>query len=85
MQRTTLDRDTPLPITLDLLNLTIPALQTGCNTVYETKLFIATFTLAFHALLRIGEFTESKGNTPVTIIQFDDIMMQQTNIYLTIC
>lgn len=81
MLRTTLDKNTPLPITLDLLNLTIPALQTGCNTVYETKLFIATFTLAFHALLRIGEFTVSKGNTPATILLFDDISMQQIKIH----
>lgn len=85
MQRTTLHKDTRLPITLQLLNKIIPTLQTVCNTIYETKLFTATFTLAFHALLRIGEFTVSKGNTPATIIQFHDITMQQTNIQLTIC
>lgn len=85
MQRTTLHKDTRLPITLQLLNKIIPTLQTVCNTIYETKLFTAAFTLAFHALLRIGEFTVSKGNTPATIIQFHDITMQQTNIQLTIC
>lgn len=84
MQRTTLHKDTRLPITLQLLNKIIPTLQTVCNTIYETKLFTAAFTLAFHALLRIGEFIVYKGNTPATIIHFHDIKMQHTNIQLTI-
>lgn len=64
-------------MTLDLLNKIMPTLQTVCNTVYETK----QFTKAFHALLRIGEFTVSKGNTPATILLFDDISMQQIKIH----
>lgn len=68
-------------MTLDLLNKIMPTLQTACNTVYETKQFTAAFTKAFHALLRIGEFTVSKGNTPATILLFDDISMQQIKIH----
>lgn len=68
-------------MTLDLLNKIMPTLQTVCNTVYETKQFTAAFTKAFHALLRIGEFTVSKGNTPATILLFDDISMQQIKIH----
>jgi hypothetical protein len=28
-----------------------------CNSQYETKLFKAAFSVAFHGLLRIGEFS----------------------------
>lgn len=83
MQRTTLRKDTRLLITLELLNKIIPTLQTICNTAYETKLFAAAFTLAFHALWRLGEFKLSKGNTLATILHLNDISMQQTIIYLT--
>lgn len=73
-----------MPITLHLLQRIIPTLESTCCSIYETKLFTAAFTLAFHAFLRIGEFTLSKGNSTQTILQFQDIRLLQSKIQLTI-
>lgn len=84
MQRTLPNKDSRLPITLELLNTILPTLQTVCNTIFESKLLTAAFPLAFYALLRIGEITLSKGNTAASILQFHDISLQQAEIQLTI-
>ena len=56
--------DSRLPITLDILNILLPKLQIICRSMYKAVLFKAAFPLAFSALLRIGEFALSKGNSP---------------------
>ena len=84
MLRTRTHKDSRLPITLQLLQRIIPILQTICCNTYETKLFTAAFTLAFHAFLRIGEFALSKGNIAQTILQFQDISLLHTEVHLII-
>lgn len=85
MQRTsTHSKDSRLPITLELLNRIVSILHSACHNLYETKLFSAAFTLTFHAFLRIGEIALSKGNNPQSILQFDDVILLQSKIQLTI-
>lgn len=73
MRRSTNTADTRLPITLDILQTIIPNLQFVCSSNYETSLYKAAFSLAFHALLRIGEIALSKGNSHETILQCQDV------------
>ena len=47
--------DVRAPVTLDLLRRLIQALQKVCTSNYEACLFYSAYTLAFFALLRIGE------------------------------
>ena len=47
--------DVRAPVTLDLLRRLIQALQKVCTSNYEVCLFYSAYTLAFFALLRIGE------------------------------
>ena len=73
-----------LPITLEILNKIIPRLHLVCRDSYEARLFGAAFTLAYHALLRVGELALSKGNSPNKIIQVQHISVQDSAIKLFI-
>lgn len=73
MKRSTNAADTRLPITLDILQTIIPNLQFVCSSNYETSLYKAAFSPAFHAILRIGEIVLSKGNSHETTIQCQDV------------
>ncbi|KAK6165930.1 hypothetical protein SNE40_022736 [Patella caerulea] len=54
--------DTRLPITYQLLTNIIGSLGNVCTTVFETKLFAAAFSLAFHGCFRVGELTFDPRN-----------------------
>ncbi|XP_055997642.1 uncharacterized protein LOC125646786 isoform X2 [Ostrea edulis] len=82
MKRTNSISDARLPITLGILELIINKLQVVCSSTNETLLFKASFSLAFNALLRIGEFALSKGNSVDRVLHTGDISLH-TN-YLTI-
>ena len=75
MKRSNPSTDSRLPITLDILNILLPKLQIICKTMYEAALFKAAFTLAFSALLRIGEFALSKGNSQQRVIHVGDTIL----------
>lgn len=51
--------DTRLPITVDVLIKLVHAVNYICHSHYEKVLIKAMFLLAFHAMLRIGEMTQS--------------------------
>uniref|UniRef100_A0A8W8LZR6 Tyr recombinase domain-containing protein n=1 Tax=Magallana gigas TaxID=29159 RepID=A0A8W8LZR6_MAGGI len=51
---------------------------------YETSLYKAAFSLAFHALLRIGEIALSKGNSHETIIQCQDVSLLTNKLMVSI-
>ena len=53
--------DSCLSITRDILVSLITVLPSVCNSQYETKLFKAVFSVAFHGLLRIGELAINNG------------------------
>ncbi|VDI23898.1 Hypothetical predicted protein [Mytilus galloprovincialis] len=50
-------KDTRLPITRDILEKLLRSLAVICKNGYETKLFMASFSLAFHGFMRVGEIT----------------------------
>lgn len=53
--------DSKLPITRGMLKTLLITLNAVCRSQYEVNLFKAAFSLAFHGLLRIGEFAVSNG------------------------
>ncbi|XP_052064929.1 uncharacterized protein LOC127704767 [Mytilus californianus] len=56
------NQDMRLPITSTILNQLIDALKQTISNRYDQILFKAMFTLAYHALLRIGEMTVNNKN-----------------------
>lgn len=70
MKRSNKHTDTRLPITIDILNSIIPKLQTVCS--------------KFHALHRVGEIEQSKGNTIQKLIQYGDVSLQENKVILNI-
>jgi len=50
-----------LPITRGILASLITVLPSLCNFQYQTKLFKAAFSVAFHCLLRIDELAINNG------------------------
>lgn len=85
MKRSNPSTDSRLPITLDILNILLPKLQIICLTTYEAALFKAAFTLAFSALLRIGEFALSKGNSPQRVIHVGDTTFSSDGELIKLC
>lgn len=64
--------DVRLPITTSILNKLCGALSTVVTDSYKFKMIKAMFLLAFHGLLRIGEFTV-KNNEQNHTLQMADI------------
>jgi hypothetical protein len=78
--------DVRAPVTLDHLPRHLQALQKVCTSNYEVCLFSSAFTLAFFALLRIGEIaSDNKSDTGPHVICYDDISFSNKNeMYLRI-
>ncbi len=70
MKRSNPWTESRLPITFDILSIIVPKLQIIYSSIYEAVLFKAAFTLAFHALLRVGEFALSESNTSDRILLY---------------
>lgn len=51
------------PITFPLLKKIVASLQHVCSNYYEQILFSTAYTLAYFALLRVGEITSTRGNS----------------------
>lgn len=65
--------DIRLPITPTILLKIITALPHVIPKYFNRVLFQSMFVLAFHAFLRIGEFTVTQNNTKDTIIQVNNV------------
>ncbi|XP_069111803.1 uncharacterized protein [Argopecten irradians] len=65
--------DCRLPITLDILHRIINAMSNVIHPLFKVCLCRAMFLLAFHAFLRIGEFTLNHNNSTSKILQTSDI------------
>lgn len=70
--------DTRLPITARILEDVMEASRTVITSLYASLRFKAMCTLAFHALLRVGEMTNSPNN-----LQRDDVYMETDAVILT--
>lgn len=71
--------DTRLPITLDILNRLIDNIEHVIPSYSKAILCKAMFLLAFHAFLRIGEFTITQTNTPDIVLQIQDVVFGPIN------
>ena len=76
--------DARKPITLELLIKIMDALTFVCSSVYESVLFRSAFSLAFFALLRVGEITVN--TTTKHVINKTDIHFSRTlqSVHVTI-
>ena len=76
--------DTRKPITIELLARIMNALTFVCSSVYESLLFRSAFSLAFFALLRVGEITVNTATRHV--ISRTDINFSQNlqSLHVTI-
>lgn len=60
--------DMRLPITVNILQQLVGVIKRTATSTYESYLYSAMFTLAFHALLRIGEYTVSSATSNHTLL-----------------
>lgn len=68
-------KDTRLPITRDILEKLLRSLAVICKNGYETKLFMASFSLAFHGFMRVGEITVDCKNKQMHTVKFENIKL----------
>lgn len=83
MRRTVSSKDTRAPITLDMLKEMPFALQQICSSHFESKLFLASFLLAFFGLLRVSEIVVCRGNSG-RALQIDDISLNSNSVEINI-
>lgn len=65
--------DVTCPITMDILLKLPNSLQFVSNSMYESTMFTAAFSLSFFGLLRVGEVTVSRLSDVSKIIQITDV------------
>ncbi|CAG2188983.1 unnamed protein product [Mytilus edulis] len=68
-------KDTRLPITRDILEKLLRSLAVICKNGYETKLFMTSFSLAFHGFMRVGEITVDCKNKQMHTVKFENIKL----------
>lgn len=78
-QKTRGQSDSRKPITTSILRKLIASLSHTTNSYFIRVLLTAMYLLAFHALLRVGEFTYSKHKHG--IIQVSDVKFIYKNAY----
>lgn len=76
--------DSRLPITERILGRIVGALCNICSTTYESKLFTATYTLAFFAFLTVGEIVLTKGNDSHSILGINVVRLENNQLTVTI-
>lgn len=73
MKRSKIVKDIRLPITLDLLNRIINQLPVICCSGYESTLFAAAFSVAYHGFFRVGEIAFTKPGQSHQILGIQDV------------
>lgn len=76
--------DSRAPISLELLSKIVTSLEKVCNNKYESNLFSAVFSLAFHGLLRIGEITSTSKEYNCSGLRLADVTIKNSTIELTV-
>ena len=66
-------KDNRLPITRDLLCKMLGSLSVVCKNDYETKLFRAAFSLAFHGFMRVGGLSVGSKNNQMHTVALENI------------
>jgi hypothetical protein len=71
-----------LPISREMLEQIIKTLPKFCNSLYESKLFSASFSLAFHGMLRVRELAQTGNKQSGNSLNIEDINIQQNCLLL---
>ena len=75
-------KDGRLPVTPSILGKILQASQTTISNIYDRCTFQAMCSLAFHALLRVGEMTASQNNLQIDCIHIEaDFLTLQFKTY----
>ena len=77
-------KDTRLPITHNILKVLLHNLNFTCKTPYESVLYQTAFSLAYYALLRVGEFAAPSAYDTDRQIALTDIQISKYAIKVTI-
>lgn len=75
--------DHRLPITSDLLYNILRILPNVCKNAFETLLFRTSFSVAFHAMLRISEFALSSTKSQHALV-YSDVSLHQNAVLIQI-
>lgn len=76
-------KDTRLPITIDILAHLPRVLQKICKSQFEMILFKAAFYLSFYGLLRISEIVFN-SSAPLKTLSNDDVQLIENKLYVRI-
>lgn len=77
-------KDRRLPITPSVLRTLLHRLPFVCKSLYESKLFSAAFSLAFHGFLRVGEITATSADLTSRVLSLDDVKISSDKSHLRI-
>ena len=77
-------RKTRLPITRELLTSVISTLPSICVNLFEARLFIAAFCLAFSAFLRVSEVTAVNKKNHLHALRISDVKIDQKGEILSL-
>ena len=75
-------KDCRLPISRKMLEQIIKTLSKIFNSLYESTLFSAAFSLAFHGMLRVGELAQTGNKQSGHKLNIADINIQQKCLLL---
>lgn len=73
-------KDTRLPISRELLGRIVSTLPCICKSNYESRLFQAAYSLAFHGLFRVGELTVCPTNNSNHTIAIANVNIRDDNL-----
>ena len=68
-KRVSMTHDLRLPITRKIIRAILRNISRLFSSVFEQTLFCAMYSLAFHALLRVGEFTVTEASAHVILFE----------------
>ena len=63
------------PITIEILHKLLATIRKNTSDIYAAALYQAMFSLAFHAFLRVGEFTIRNKEESSTVLQRHNIKL----------
>ena len=72
------------PIMSDNLSLLVKSANFVSSSMYQASMLKAMYLLAFHAFLRVGEFTVSANKTSDQVIQYSDITLTSDKVLVTV-
>ena len=74
-------KDLRMPVSSTLLKQLINSLPHVFKSSYEASMFASAFSLAFFAMLRVGEFAaDKKCNSSMHVVRFRDVIQKRNSL-----